>query len=185
MARRVLTVAATLSLVLMACGSVATSPAGGPGGGGAGSSTGPTPPTGGGGSGASGDPCALLTQAEVSAALGVAVGPGTAAQGETHGCDWQYPPSGGPQEHANLVIDVGTPFAGLCNGPSGAVTIIPVSGVGDGACFTQVVGLGGWNLNFEKGSEAYSVSVGLAAGASDAAIQAADKTLALDAVAKL
>jgi hypothetical protein len=117
----------------------------------------------------------------------VAVGPGSAAQGETHGCDWQYPASGSPQESANLVIDAGTPFARLCNGPStpGVVTITQVSGVGDGACFSQVVGFLAWNLNFEKGSQAYAVSVVFPVGTPDATIQAADKALALDAVAKL
>jgi hypothetical protein len=40
-------------------------------------------------------------------------------------------------------------------------------------------------LAFEKGDHAYSVSVSLPYGTPDATLEAADKTLALDAVARL
>jgi Protein of unknown function (DUF3558) len=131
------------------------------------------------------DPCSLLTQAEVSAALGVSVGPGGPAQGETHGCSWQTP-SGAPS--ANIVIDVGTPFSHLCGAPSNpaaGITVVQISGVGDGACYITMAGLSaGTNLTFEKGGQAYAVSVSLPSG-TDATVEAANKTLALDAVAKL
>ncbi len=135
------------------------------------------------------DPCSLLTQAEVSAVLGVSVGPGGPAEGESHGCSWLYPPGGVPKEQANIDIESGTPFSSLCGVQSNAalgLTIVQVSGVGDGACFTTMAGLGaGTNLTFEKGGQAYSVSVILPFGTPDAAVEAADKTLALDAVARL
>ncbi|HMJ80161.1 MAG TPA: hypothetical protein VK592_03890, partial [Candidatus Dormibacteraeota bacterium] len=82
-----------------------------------------------------------------------------------------------------------TSFASLCNVPSSSalgITIVQVSGVGDGACFTTMAGLGaGTNLTFEKGGQVYSVSAVLPSGATDAAIEAADRMLALDAIAKL
>jgi hypothetical protein len=135
------------------------------------------------------DPCSLLTQAEVSAALGVSVGTGGPAQGESHGCGWQYPPSGVPTEQAMITIDVGTPFAHLCGAPSNAaagITVVQVSGVGDGACYVTMAGLSaGTNLTFEKGGQSYSVSVILPYGTPDATVEAANKTLALDAVARL
>jgi hypothetical protein len=137
-----------------------------------------------------GDPCTLLTQAEVSAALGVSVGAGSAAEGESHGCTWVYAPSNGvPTAQANIDIEVGSSFASLCDVPSSSalgLTIVQVSGVGDGACFSTMAGLGaGSNLTFQKGGQAYTVSVILPFGTPDAAIEAADKTLALDAVARL
>jgi len=190
MFKRVLTVGA-VSLVLLACGTAASSPTagGGTGAQGGSASSGPTVATGGGG-GTVGDPCALLTQAEVSAALGVSVGAGSAAEGESHGCTWVYAPSNGvPTAQANIDILVGTSFASLCNVPSSSalgITIVQVSGVGDGACFTTMAGLGaGTNLTFEKGGQVYSVSAVLPSGATDAAIEAADRMLALDAIAKL
>ena len=136
-----------------------------------------------------GDPCSLLTQAEVSAALGVSVGTGGPAQGESRGCGWQYPPSGVPTEQAMVTIDVGTPFPHLCGAPSNpaaGITVIQVSGVGDGACYVTMAGLSaGTNLTFEKGGQAYSVSVILPYGTPDATVEAANKTLALDAVPRL
>jgi len=188
MFKRLLTVGA-VSLVLLACGSAASSPTtgGGTGAQGGGASSGPTVATGG---GAVGDPCALLTQAEVSAALGVSVDAGSAAEGESHGCTWVHASSSGlPTAQANIDILVGTSFASLCNVPSSSalgITVVQVSGVGEGACFTTMAGLGaGTNLTFEKGGQVYSVSAVLPSGATDAAIEAADRMLALDAIARL
>ncbi|MGZ4296352.1 MAG: hypothetical protein ACXVVK_04810 [Solirubrobacteraceae bacterium] len=94
-----------------------------------------------------------------------------------------------PTAQANIDINVGTSFASLCDHPSSSalgITIVQVSGVGDGACFITMAGLGaGTNLTFEKGGQVYSVSVDLPFGTPAATIQAADKMLALDAVARL
>jgi hypothetical protein len=58
--------------------------------------------------------------------------------------------------------------------------------VGDGACYTEMTGLGaGASLTFEKGGQAYTISVVLPFGASDATVQTAEKTLALDTAGKL
>jgi hypothetical protein len=192
-AHRSLAAALLVGLLASACGSsgatATPTPAGG-GGGGSGAPTSGAPAsaaTAAPGGGSSGDPCALLTQAEVSAAVGAAVGAGTPSG--SRGCAWQSPATGLPSEQATFTIDVGTPFAGLCGGTSNAaagITITQLSGIGDGACYSAIVGLGASrNITFEKNGQAYTVAVVLPVGASDAAIQAADKTLALNALGRL
>jgi hypothetical protein len=133
------------------------------------------------------DPCSLLTQAEVSAALGVSVGAGDSAS-DSHAFDWTYTPPNGlvPTAQASIVIDFGTPFSSLCGAPSNAalgITIVQVGGVGDGACYDEIQGLG-TTMIFEKGGQAFSVSASLGA-APNTTVEADEKTLSLDAVARL
>jgi len=139
------------------------------------------------GGGSTADPCSLLTPAEVGAVLGVSIGPGQPSG--SRGCTWLYPSSGVPSEQATITIDVGTAFSSLCGGTSNAaagITITQLSGIGDGACYSSITGLGvSTNLTFEKGGQAYTAAVVLPVGSSDGAIEAANKTLALDALGKL
>jgi hypothetical protein len=171
-ARRSLAAAVLVGLLVGACGSSGATATPTPAGGGGGSSGAPTSgapastATAAPGGGSSGDPCALLTQAEVSAAVGAAVGPG--APSGSRGCAWQSPATGLPSEQAAFTIDVGTPFAGLCGGTSNAaagITIIQLSGIGDGACYSTIVGLGASrNITFERNGQAYTVAVVLPVG---------------------
>lgn len=73
-----------------------------------------------GGSGSGGgadltDACSLLTQAEVSGAMGLQVSPGTAENGG-RSCSWQYIPPGGSVLTAQASIDIeGDTFDHLCD----------------------------------------------------------------------
>lgn len=181
-----------MALVVAACGSSAASAAptaagGGPGGASSAAPTsGPATPAGSvaaPGGGVPADPCSLLTQAEVSAALGVSVGAGSSA-GDPRSCEWM-----GATANAIVTINVGTTFSSLCGAPSNAaagIKIVQVSGVGDGACYIETTLLGlGTNLTFEKGGQVYSLAVNLTAQTTTAAAEAAEKTLSLGALAKL
>jgi hypothetical protein len=141
---------------------------------------------GGGGTSVTG-PCSLLTQAEVSAVVGQAVGPGSNAS-DSHACDWQYPADGVPTVQASIGFDDGS-LASYCEVPSDSglgISIVQVSGVGDGACFIEMAGLAsGSNLTFAKGGQVYATSAILGPNATSAAIQAAATSLALDALARL
>ena len=66
------------------------------------------------------------------------------------------------------------------------ISITQVSGVGDGACFIEMAGLAaGSNLTFAKGGQVFTTAVILGPNATSATIQAANKSLALDALARL
>jgi hypothetical protein len=133
-----------------------------------------------------GDPCSLLTQAEVSAAVGQPVGPGSSAD-DSKSCDWQYPADGVPNIQATIGIEDGD-LSGMCDVPSNSdlgISVDPVSGVGDGACFIQMAGLrAGANLVVSKGGQVFSTSVALPASATISQVEDADKALALDALGR-
>jgi len=131
-----------------------------------------------------GDQCSLLTQAEISAVVGQQVGAGT-KDIEPNECDWQYPPDAVPSIQVQITIQVGNTLADLCGPGDSALglTVTTVGGVGDGACFEQLAGLGaGTNLTFSKGSGVYTIATVLGANATADAVEAADKALALDAL---
>lgn len=132
-------------------------------------------------------PCSLLTQAEVSAVVGQAVGPGSNAT-NSHECDWQYPADGIPTIQVSIGFEDGS-LASFCDVPSNSglgISITQVSGVGDGACFIEMAGLAaGSNLTFAKGGQVFTTAVILGPNATSATIQAANKSLALDALARL
>lgn len=139
---------------------------------------------GGGGGGTASDPCTLLTQTEVSAVVGQSVGAGT-KDVEPNECDWQYPPDAVPSIQVSITIETGNALADLCGPGNSALglTVTTVGGVGDGACFEQLAGLGaGNNLTFSKGSGVYTIAAVIGPNATADAIEAADKALALDAL---
>jgi hypothetical protein len=142
---------------------------------------------GGGGGATITDPCSLLTQSEVSAVVGHPVGPGT-SDVEPKTCDWQFPADGVPSIQATINIEGGT-LSDTCNKPSNpalGLTITQVSGVGDGACFLELAGLGaGTNLTFGKNGQLFSTGVVLGVNATREQILEADKALALDALARI
>jgi hypothetical protein len=143
---------------------------------------------GGGGAGANPtDPCTLLTQAEVASILGQPVGPGSNAD-NSHECDFQFPADGMPDVSAGIGFMDGD-FDSYCGKPSDSVLqlfIDPVSGVGDGACFTHVGTTQiGSNLTFTKNGRVYSTFALLGPTKTIDNVAAAAKALALAAVARL
>jgi hypothetical protein len=150
---------------------------------------GPSAPTaaGGGGGATVSDPCSLLTTVEISTVVGQPFGAGSNAD-DPKSCDWPYPAEGVPKTQVIVTIEGGT-LSDYCGKPSSAalgLTITQVTGVGDGACFTELVGLGaGTNLTFSKNGQVFSVAALLGPDATSAELLAADKALALDALARL
>jgi hypothetical protein len=149
-------------------------------------SSAPVPPVSSSPGGASSDACSLLTQAEVSAAVGAPVGPGTAGD-DPRTCNWEYIPAGGTGPKAQASIDIeSASFDSLCKVPSNAsigLTMIPLSGVGDAACIAELTGMLPV-LTFEKNGRTYSTSVGLG-NVPVATTEAAEKAMAVAAAARL
>ena len=192
--RLTLTVAVA-AVALTAC-TTASSPGTGPttgpqgGQGGAGSAPASQAVNGGGGGGAATvtDPCTLLTQAEVSTVVGKQVGPGSSAS-NPNSCDFQYPADGVPNIQAGVNFIDGS-LDDYCKDIAGAsavgMTIEPVSGLGDGACFTYVGKLqAGSTLTFAKNGRLFQTFALLGSGTARSDMKAADTTLAQDALAHL
>jgi hypothetical protein len=189
-------VAAAATLSLAACSTAAaptTSPTGAvqsaPGGV---SASGSTTGAGGGGGGGGGssvtDPCTLLTQAEVTSVVGKPVGPGSSAD-NPNSCDFQYPAEGVPDIQAGVDFIDGT-LDDVCSDVAGAsamgMTIEPISGLGDGACFIYVGKLrAGSTLTFSRNGRLFQTFADLGPSSSTADMKAADTTLAQDALARL
>lgn len=140
----------------------------------------PAPPT---------DACALLTQDQVKAALGVAVGAGQHIM-ENHPtmCGWEVPGEKSMNRKRLVVSIYGqmghmTPADRFNNvkKPMEGITKTPVSGVGDDAVSVTTPGFG-TGLIFKKGASVIDVR---AYGFPDAELKAKEKTLALDVIAKL
>jgi hypothetical protein len=130
------------------------------------------------------DPCTLLTQAEVSAAVGQTVGAGT-KDVDPNECDFQYPADAAPSIQVSITIEKGSTFADLCGPGDSALglTVTTIGGVGDNACFEQLGGINaGTNLTFTKGGGVYSVDTAFGANGTYDKVLTADKTLALDAI---
>ena len=121
-------------------------------------------------------PCTLLTQAQVSAALGVAFGP--AEPIGTKGCSWT---SEKPHEIVTLSLWPPAEWDRIKASSVPGTTNTPVSGLGDDAFYTTVAQY--VVLYVKKGQTVYLFKV---YGVQDKAKQmSAEKTLAQDALAKL
>ena len=123
----------------------------------------------------------------MSAVVGQPVGPGT-KDIEPNECDWQYRQTPMPSIQVQINFQPGNTLADLCGPGDSALglTVTTVSGVGDGACFEQLAGLGaGTNLTFSKGSGVYTIATVLGPDATADQIEAADKALALKALAHI
>jgi hypothetical protein len=110
------------------------------------------------------DACTLLTQDQASAGLDVALNGGDNG-GDPHSCDWEHLDATGVPD-VQLIVESNvnaTTFEGICH-PAGSadagITVTPVGGVGDDACYVQSQGLGGPDLTFRKGCWAYTLSIG-------------------------
>ena len=146
--------------------------------------------TGGGGGGGAAtvtDPCTLLTQAEVSTVVGKQVGPGSSAD-NPNSCDFQYPADGVPDIQAGVDFIVGG-LVDLCKDAGASalgMSIEPVDGVGDGACFIYVGKLqAGSSLTFAKGGRLFQTFALLGSGTPMSDIKAADTKLAQDVLTHL
>jgi hypothetical protein len=130
------------------------------------------------------DPCSLLTQAEVSTAIGVAAGPGTTAA-DPRQCTWLPAAPGPPGVQASVTVNAATTIAQLCTATSTSGST-PVSGVGDAACFAGVGGTGiATYMAVQKGPQIFTVAVVLPTGTPLPTIQDTEKTLALAIVPRL
>jgi hypothetical protein len=127
------------------------------------------------------DACALLTPAQVGAALGAPVEAGKPITPTDHKvCTW----AGGKAGFVTLMLQTAQSFdAARRQAPdlAGAVSVTPVSGLGDGAMF---VGMGdNTGLVVKKGAVSFKVAVYQHTTIDKK--QAAEKILAAQALAKL
>ena len=119
--------------------------------------------------------CTLLTQAEVSAAVGAAVNAGVYEGPGAPNCTWTA--ASGAAATLNYPEDPGQ----VGQIPAGAqhmsgVSLVKVDGLGDAADYT-VVGTISAELDVRKGSQAFQMDIGNDK-ASQAQIEAGEKTLA-------
>jgi hypothetical protein len=117
--------------------------------------------------------CALATQADVGAALGVSVGPGVPSGVNAPSCTWQdSASSAGATIAATDPADVGQIPFGL-QGVSGAhVTAVP--DLGDAAYFAAGASGPTSELDIRKGGRAITITVGIAGVLDQARQQAAE-----------
>jgi hypothetical protein len=131
------------------------------------------------------DACSLLTQAQVSAASPVSVGAGTYVTPTfKRTCTWSASGDDAKtvQSITLLLGDVSMFDSVKKLGGAKNVTITPVSGVGDDACY-QIIGTMAV-MFVKKGNVAFKVSV-YAGGLSVEKKEAIEKTLALQVASKL
>jgi len=177
-------VLAVSTVVLAAACTGGASPSSAGGGGGTAPSSAGGANSGGAGGPAPSNPCSLLTQADVSQAVGQAVGAGDNST-DSHECQFQYPPNDVPKVQASITIENETTVDDLC-APGSGYTVTSLSGVGDAACFVDVPGLSsGDNLSFAHAGHVYTVAASFGSTGTKDQILAADKTLALAALTHL
>jgi hypothetical protein len=134
------------------------------------------------------DACALLSQAQVSAALSVSVDAGKQIGPSSALCGWSQPND--PNHSGKRVmlamyrtLGKSSPVERFENGkiPMQGITKTPISGVGDDAYYIDTPGIG-MGLNVKKGASAFQVRV---YGFPVDQIRAIEKTLAQEVLGKL
>jgi len=140
----------------------------------------PAPPT---------DACSLLTEDQVKAVLGLAVGAGQhIVPNNSSLCGWEQPGQSGASRK-RVLVSIYVPLGKLspidrfnaAKTPVNGITKTPVSGVGDDAIYATTPGVG-IGLIFKKADSAFDVRV---YGFADDETKAKEKTLAGDIIAKL
>jgi hypothetical protein len=131
------------------------------------------------------DACALLTQAQVSSALGTSVGAGQRlVSSQPAICGW------GQMAGKRVVLSIYTQMGSMTpvqrynnakNTPVKGIIKTPVSGIGDDAVYMTTPGFG-TGLFFRKGSAAFDLRV---YGFPLDQLKEKEKTLALDIIGKL
>lgn len=103
-------------------------------------------------------PCSLLTQAQVSAALGVSVGAGASTAGKI--CRWAGPGNQPGRRPAVVVTLQDEKALAIAKSPTTSATLVKttVSGVGDDAVF-NTVGVVTATLTVKKGDTYFEVHV--------------------------
>ncbi len=127
------------------------------------------------------NPCTLLTQAQVSAALETNVGAGTLSLGKI--CRWAAP-GGTPGRSPAVVLTMQDAQAfNFAKSPAKSANLVktPASGVGDDAVFNTIGGLTA-TLTVKQGETYFELHV---YGFGVEQTQSMEKTLALEIVAKL
>lgn len=127
------------------------------------------------------NPCTRLADTQVTSIMGLPLSPGTQytkeGGGDGHACSWiQYSEHGMPL--VQVVLTANMTSADCDEKSGGGITITPVTGVGDEACYSQMQGMGSALLSFRKGCSAYSFAVS-APKLDEATIEAKEKSLAL------
>jgi hypothetical protein len=129
-----------------------------------------------------GDACSLLTQDQVSAALGVSVAAGQGIVPKL--CQWSQPAKPGADVmKLDLTIITMDGFTGAKT-ERGPVTTTPVSGLGDEAYYFAMASGDRMTLRVKKGSVALSIRV-YGGGLSVDQIKAKERALAPAILAKL
>jgi hypothetical protein len=129
------------------------------------------------------DACKLLTQAQVSAALATSMDAGVRVLSSSpRMCGWSEP-GGATIANKRVTLTLSTTRAhDAGKQPYEGITKTPVGGIGDDAYYVTASGLG-TALNVKKGVEAFSLSVKGKFTVDQ--VKAMEKTLALEALAKL
>ena len=129
--------------------------------------------------------CALVTQAEVSAATGAAMGAGVPSGVNSPSCTWQAGDATGATIAASSPDAVGKIPFGLQGKEGAHVTAVP--GVGDKAFFAAGGGdFPNAELDIAKGSRAVTITVGFPGGnATQAQQEAAELAIGKAAVARM
>lgn len=128
------------------------------------------------------DACALLTQAQVSAALGVPAGAGQYLVAKsTAVCGWNEAGKPDPsRKRVALATETAKSF-GYEKVPMKGILKTPLSGVGDDALYMTTPGFG-TGLSVKKGEFAFNVRV---YGFPEDQVKAKERALALEILAKL
>ena len=132
------------------------------------------------GAAASPDACALLGQAEVAAALGVAVGPGEHLMPtDTRFCSW-HEQGNGQRRNVRVGVITDQQYHAGKTPISSLVVNTPEAGLGDEAYFSKAKGMV-YNLTVKKGDRYFRVqarsNVDALAKANDAASDEEDKDI--------
>jgi hypothetical protein len=132
--------------------------------------------------GAPTDACSLLTQAQVSAALGVKVGAGEHLTPKaTTLCGWNESGQTAPSDKRVMTAIETTKAFGYEKVPFQGITKTPLSGVGDDAIYITTPGFG-TGLSVKKGDIAFKVRV---YGFPPEQVKEKEKELALEVLANL
>lgn len=128
--------------------------------------------------------CALVTPADVSAALGTSVGAGVPSGVNAPSCTWQAADASGATIAANDPGSVGQIPFGLQGVPGAHVTA--VNGVGDAAFFASGATGATAELDIRKGGRAITITVAIAdPNFSQAQQEAAELAIGKAAAAKM
>ena len=126
------------------------------------------------------DACSLITASEAAAALGKPVDPGAAPEPGAHSC--LFSDAGISIDSVEISITSVADFKPTQKSIPG-LTITQVSGIGDDAYYVSL-GTGLVVLNVRKGQTTFTTSV-LLKSASDSALMAAEKTLAMAVLGRI